>query len=275
MTVQQILTALEAMGLAANRELYAKHGIRPPTYGVAFGHLRALAKQIGTDAAAADALWATRNHDARILATLVAGEKGTTEARLRAWVATLDNYVIADLLARWASRAKPASALSAEWALATDEWIARAGWMLRALLAIDRPDLPDELFAPAIPVIEREIHRAKNRVRDAMNTTLIAIGIGRDSLTEEAIAAARRIGPVKVDDGELGETLAPAEETIRQGVEHRQRQESGRAGGKKAARRKRAAAKKSGAVKRSGAVKKSGEVKKSGAAKKIVRRRRP
>lgn len=244
MTIQQILAALEAMGLAANRDVYVQHGIAVPAYGVAFGHLRALAKQIGTDAATAEALWASGNHDARVLATLVLGETGSTERRLRAWVATLDNYVIADLFARWASHAKAAPALSAEWALATDEWIARAGWMLRALLAIDRPDLPDAHFAPAIPVIEREIHRAKNRVRDAMNTTLIAIGIGRGSLTEEAIAAARRIGPIEVDYGESGASLAPAEETIRRGVEQRQRQESGRAGGKKAARRKRAAAKK-------------------------------
>ncbi len=262
MTVQQILTTLEAMGLAANRDLYAKHGIASPAYGIAFGNLRALAKQIGTDTAKADALWATGNHDARILATLVAGEKGATEARLRAWVATLDNYVIADLLARWAAHAKVAPTLSNEWALATDEWIARAGWMLRALLAIDRPDLPDARFAPAIPVIEREIHRAKNRVRDAMNTTLIAIGIGRDSLTEVAIAAARRIGPVEVDFGESGSTLPPAEETIRSGVEQRHRQESGRAGGKKAARRKRAAVKK-----------KVGTVKKVAAAKKPRRKR--
>ena len=106
MTIQQILTALEAMGLAANRDVYVQHGIAVPAYGVAFGHLRALAKQIGTDAATAEALWASGNHDARVLATLVLGETGSTERRLRAWVATLDNYVIADLFARWASHAK-------------------------------------------------------------------------------------------------------------------------------------------------------------------------
>jgi 3-methyladenine DNA glycosylase AlkD len=289
MTVQQILAALESMGLAGNRELYARHGITPPAYGVAFGHLRAMAKQIGTDAAMADALWATGNHDARILATLVAGEKGRTVARLRAWAATLDNYVIADLLARWASHSKAAPALSAEWTLATDEWIARGGWMLRALLAIDRPELPDRSFAPAIPVIEREIHSAKNRVRDAMNTALIAIAIGRPSLTQKAIEAARRIGPVEVDYGESGAVLAPAEETIRRGVEQRHRRESGRAGGMKAARRKREAvkdgavtergvakgaetARKSGAIKKSGATKKRSVAKKRPAAKKTTRR---
>ncbi len=257
MTLPQIFAALEAMGLPENRALYARHGIPPPTYGAAFRHLRALAKQIGTSPTMAETLWATRNHDARILATLVAGERGATAARLRAWAGTLDNYVIADLLARWAATAKAAPALSEEWIAARGEWTARAGWMLHALLAIDRPELPDEAFAPSIGTIEREIHRAKNRVRDAMNMALIAIGIGRASLTEQAIAAARRIGPVIVDFGESGGSLAPTEETILRGLEQRLRQESGRAGGKKAASRKRAAVKKSGGEKKGGAKKKS------------------
>lgn len=268
MNLERILTTLEAMGLAENRALYARHGIPEPTYGVAFRHLRALAKQLGTDAATADALWATGNHDARILATLVAGERGATEKRLRSWAATLDNYVISDLLARWAAAAKPAPALSAEWIGDPSEWVARAGWMLRAVLAIDRPELPDAYFADSIPTIEREIHGAKNRVRDAMNMALIAIAIGREALTDTAIAAARRIGTVEVDFGESSLSWTPAEDTILRGVEQRQRQESGRAGGKKAARRKRAAgggAAKKAVKKPRGAVKKrSDEAKKNG-----------
>ncbi|HEU4726159.1 MAG TPA: DNA alkylation repair protein [Candidatus Eisenbacteria bacterium] len=242
MKLPQILATLETMGLAENRALYARHGIPAPSYGVAFRHLRDLAKQVGASAATSDALWATGNHDARILATLVAGERGATPARLRRWAATLDNYVIADLLARWAAHAKSAPALAAEWIASPGEWTARAGWMLRALLAIDRPELPDREFAASLDTIEREIHRAPNRVRDAMNMALIAIAIGREALTERAIEAARRIGPVEVDFGESGGALAPAEETIRRGVEQRQRQASGRAGGRKAATRKRATA---------------------------------
>lgn len=257
MKLEGILATLEAMGLPENRALYAQHGIPPPANGVAFRHLRALAKQLGTSPATADALWATGNHDARILATLVAGEKGATEKRLRLWAETLDNYVIADLLARWAAVARSAPALSGEWIASPREWTARAGWMLRALLAIDRPELSDEDFAAAIPVIEREIHAAPNRVRDAMNMALIAIGIGRAPLTDAAIAAARRIGTVEVDFGASGGSLAPAEETIARGVEHRQRQESGRAGGKKAARRKRAEGSKGSAPPKRAAAKKT------------------
>jgi 3-methyladenine DNA glycosylase AlkD len=240
-TLDQVLALLERMGLAENRALYAKHGIPAPSYGVAFGHLRDLAKRVGTSAPMADSLWATGNHDARVLATLVVGERGVTQARMRAWAGTLDNAVIADLFARWAWRAKATRALSAEWIASSDEWVARAGWMIRALHAIERADVPDASFAKDLELIEREIGRAENRVRDAMNMALIAIGIGRAALTDDAIAAARRIGPVDVDYGESGGAIVPAEAAIRDGIEQRERRDAGRVGGKKSAQGKRAA----------------------------------
>ena len=246
MTFERLLSMLETMGLEENRALYVKHGIRGPAYGVAFGHLRDLAKRAGTSAALADTLWATGNHDARILATLVVGARGGTEARLRAWSATLDNPVIADLFASWAWRAPSAWALSEEWIASGSEWMARAGWTVRALVAVEAPDVPDAPFADDLERIERDIHGAKNRVRDAMNTALIAIGVGRPALRDAAIEIARRVDPVEVDFGESGGTLTAAEPAIRAGAEHRQRKDAGRAGGKKSARRKRANAKKKG-----------------------------
>ena len=246
MTLARVLALLETMGLPENREIYTKHGIDSPAYGVAFSHLRDLAKRVGSSSALADSLWATGNHDARVLATLVVGERGASEARLRAWSSTLDNAVIADLFARWAWRAKAARALVTEWTASPDEWIARAGWMTRALHAIERDDIPEASFAKDLEVIEREIGRAENRVRDAMNMALIAIAIGRAALTDDAIAAARRIGTVEVDFGESGGALVPAEAAIREGVEQRERRDAGRTGGKKSARGRRAAKKKRG-----------------------------
>jgi 3-methyladenine DNA glycosylase AlkD len=243
-TLERVLALLDQMGLAENRALYARHGIAGPSFGVAFGHLRDLAKRVGTSAPLADALWSTGNHDARILATLVVGERGVTQGRMRAWSGTLDNAIVADLFARWAWHAKTTRALSAEWIASPGEWTARAGWMIRALHAIERADIPDGSFAKDIGTIEREIGRAKNRVRDAMNMALIAIGIGRPALTEEALAAARRIGTVEVDYGESGGSLTPAEAAIREGLEQRERRDAGRVGGKKSAAGKRAAKRK-------------------------------
>jgi hypothetical protein len=54
---------------------------------------------------------------------------------------------------------------------------ARAGWEILALQAVHDRELPDSHFEERTPVIEEGIHRAKNRVRDAMNSALIGIGL--------------------------------------------------------------------------------------------------
>lgn len=51
---------------------------------------------------------------------------------------------------------------------------------------------------------ERDIHGAKNRVHDAMNTVLISIGTRSDGLEAETLEVAARIGPVEVDHGATG-----------------------------------------------------------------------
>ena len=42
----------------------------------------------------------------------------------------------------------------------------------------------------------------KNRVKDAMNNALIAIGMRNDELKQRALAAASKIGKVKVNNGD-------------------------------------------------------------------------
>ena len=77
--------------------------------------------------------------------------------------------------------------------------------------------------------IEREIHGRKNRVRDAMNSALIAIGIRNERLEETALAAAARIGRVEVDHGETNCTTPAATAYIRKAVARRRaKQPAGR-----------------------------------------------
>ena len=61
---------------------------------------------------------------------------------------------------------------------------------------------PDAQLTEYLRTIERDIQGSKNRVRDAMNSALIAIGTRSAALEKKAIAAARKIGTVLVDHGE-------------------------------------------------------------------------
>ncbi len=208
-TTQSVLEALEAEGTAQNRKIYARHGVGENQYGVSYAALAKLEKQIkrGKDPARdhqiALELWATGNHDARIMATRLADPKRADEALLNAWVRDLDNYGLTDALSGFAANTAHARALAYLWIDADSEWIETTGWNMLGQLVLSG-SLPDADCARLLPRIERDIHTSKNRVGYAMNNVLIAIGGRGGELASAAIGAALRIGPVIVDHGETG-----------------------------------------------------------------------
>lgn len=204
MNRDQAMAALAKAGTAQNRKVYARHGVGGEMFGVSFAELRALAKTIKSDHALAHALWESGNHDARMLATLVADPAKATESELESWAKALDNYVVTDSFSGFAAKSPLVRALAKKWIAAKGEWIGRTGWRLYAYLAMDAEGLPDAEFEKLIATIERDIHRSANRVRDAMNGALIAIGGRNPNLTRKALDAAQRIGVVHVDHGETG-----------------------------------------------------------------------
>lgn len=200
---RDILGRLEALGSEQTRKTWRRHGVPEPMYGVKFGDLEKLRKQLGRDQALAAALWQTGNHDARVLAAMIADPATFDAAALRAWQADAACHVLADaFVAHVASRSPAWRDVLEPWLSSTAEPARRAGWTLVSHLAKDHPDLKDSFFAPLVPRIERELHGAPNRAREAMNWALIAIGARSDALAAAATAAAERLGPVAIDHGD-------------------------------------------------------------------------
>jgi 3-methyladenine DNA glycosylase AlkD len=203
MTPAEVMEALEAAGTEQNRKVYRRHGAQDPMFGVSYAVLGTLKKRIRCDQALAEALWQTGNHDARILATMVADPATVAAATLDAWAAQANGYGQSGSLASELVVKTPyAWDKHRTWIEATDEWTACAGWRLLAELALRDKTVADDVFVAALERIEREIQAAPNRVRYEMNGALIAIGGRDDRLAERAMAAAQRIGKVVVDHGE-------------------------------------------------------------------------
>jgi 3-methyladenine DNA glycosylase AlkD len=221
MNLNSALRELKRRGTAQNRKIYRRHGVGETMYGVSFGDLRLLAKQIKVDQDLAVQLWTTGNHDAQVLATLIADPAQFDARLLDAWSKDLSNYVITDqfagLVVRTAHRRKKAE----KWHRARGEWVGRAGWNLIGQLALHEPALPDDYFEPYLLEIETGIHQQKNRVREAMNNALIAIGIRNAALREKALGVAQTVGPVEVDQGETNCKTPDAAAYILRTVEHR------------------------------------------------------
>lgn len=134
---------------------------------------------------------------------MVADPGRMSREELDAWVKGVNSYGLADLFVNnVASHSAHAREALEAWMGSDSEWVERAGWALLAALALKDATVEDAYLAPFLGRIERDIHQAKNWVRGAMNSALIALGAREGALGDKALAAARRIGKVEVDHGE-------------------------------------------------------------------------
>ena len=202
MEFEAVIEELKAAGTEQNRKIYARHGVKHKLYGVSFANLGKLKKKIKVDHSLAQVLWATGVHDARILATMVADPAQADDAMLEAWAGDLGDYVITDAFSDYVFQTPLAWQKMEVWIHSDDEWIGQAGWRLVAKFAMQDSDLPDAYFEDLLEEIKAEIHTRKNRVREAMNSALISIGIRNTLLQVEALDVAGKIGKVVVDHGQ-------------------------------------------------------------------------
>lgn len=231
MTHEEAMSALRAAGKEQARKTYIRHGADAANvFGVAYADLYKLAKRAGADQALAEKLWASGNHDARVLATHVADPAKVSSRTLDAWIKDSTNYILADAVSTLAVRTPHASAKARAWTDSKEEYTAAAGWSVVAGLAMSGAAVSGRVARQSSPAaaefddaaagdwlgrIEREIHSAKNRVRHAMNNAVICIGLRGGAIRDKAIAAAGRIGRVDVDHGDTGCKTPDAIEYIR------------------------------------------------------------
>ena len=91
MKLAEAMEALKAAGTAQTRKAYANHGVEEPMFGVPEAALHKMAKKINIDQALADGLWETHNHDARVLAMLIADPEKMGLEGLDSWAHQIAN----------------------------------------------------------------------------------------------------------------------------------------------------------------------------------------
>ena len=190
-----VLARLEAMGSESNREGMARYGINTANaFGVSVYVLRALAKELGTDHELALRLWATGNHEARVLAGMVDHPALVDEEQLEAWVAGFDSWDLCDqVCSNLFDRTRFAHEKAAAWPARDEEFIKRAGFALMAALAVHDKAAADEAFLAFLPLIEREAVDGRNFVKKAVNWALRNIGKRNPALNKAAVETAERI----------------------------------------------------------------------------------
>jgi len=194
-TVAFILSQLREMSTPAVREGMQRFGIDAThALGVSIPALRALAKEIKKDHALALALWETKFHEARILASMIDDPAHVTVRQIDAWVKDFNSWDLCDqvcgnLFDRTAFAVEKAIAFSKR----KEEFVKRAGFVLMAEYAVHNKKAEDKVFLAFLPLIEKEACDDRNFVKKAVNWALRQIGKRNARLREAAILTAERI----------------------------------------------------------------------------------
>lgn len=184
---------LENLANEKTRTIYSQHGVTLPIYGVSFGHLRPLAKEIGIQHQLALELWDTHIFEACVLSTLIADPRKTDNHLLGDWVKNLNNRILADEFARFVSRTILYMLKMEAWIFSTKSWKGRCGWQLVAHAAAHNERTDDSKFKHFLDTIEADASKQPAPKQEAMNSALIAIGIRSRFLWQYAAATAERI----------------------------------------------------------------------------------
>ena len=194
---------LKAHGQDNIKKFLLKHGVKEPFFGVKVEHLKPIQKKIKMDYQLAKDLYATGNADAMYLAGLIADDEKMTKADLQTWAKQALSQNISEYSVPWvAAGSKVGYELAMEWIDSPTEHIAASGWATLSNLAALRPD--SELDLPALKAllarVAKTIHsESHHRTRYTMNTFVICVGSYIPALSNEAVATAKKIGPVTID----------------------------------------------------------------------------
>ncbi|MBP3514116.1 MAG: DNA alkylation repair protein [Elusimicrobiaceae bacterium] len=142
----------------------------------------------------ADALWETRVHEARIMASMLADPEQMTREKLDAWAKELNSWDICDLCAgNLFARVKNPLKLAERWMKREDEFVRRAGFAILASLSVPRSKTTDEELVKMLPLIKNHACDARPMVYKAVNWALRNIGKKNPRLTPKAVACAQEI----------------------------------------------------------------------------------
>ena len=222
MSAKEIVEELRVLGSESIKKVLRNHGVREPFFGVKIGDMKKIEKRIKRDYQLALDLYETGNYDAMYLAGLIADDAKMTKKDLNRWVKTANGGALASATVAWvAAGSNHGYEVALEWIESEKENVAVAGWAtLNSLVALkDDSDLDVVKLKQLLQRVQETIHQQPDSVRQAMNNFLIAVGSYVEGLSDFAVKAAVKVGPVSVDMGETACKVPSAVEYIQKARE--------------------------------------------------------
>ena len=217
LSAESILTELKALGRDSYKRVLLKHGVKEPCFGVKIEDLKKILKRAGRDHRLALNLYDSGIYDAMYLAGLMADDSKMTRRDLQRWLKSACGPLAGTTVPGVAAGSREGHALALEWIESTNVNVAVAGWTTLSLMAAVKDDAELNIaeLQGLVQRVERTIHQAPDLVRYQMNAFVISVGVYVRALTETALAAAEKIGPVTADLGDNACQVPSALESIR------------------------------------------------------------
>jgi 3-methyladenine DNA glycosylase AlkD len=204
--VRSVIAQLKQLSSKKTRDGMARYGIpSDKAFGVPVGVMRNLAKEVGRQHELALALWETGWYEARMLAVFVDEPASVSPAQMDHWCRDFDSWAICDTACfHLFDRTPHAWGRVQRWASRSGEFQKRAAFALLASLALHDRHSDDELFARAIPLVQRGASDDRNFVKKGVSWALRSIGRRSPELRSLSLELA----------GELASSTMPAERWV-------------------------------------------------------------
>jgi 3-methyladenine DNA glycosylase AlkD len=194
MNLDDAIAALGSAADPARKPGMARVGIRiDRALGVSVPNIRRIARRAGTDHELALALWNTRIHEARVLATFVADPAVLTDAQMERWVAEIDSWDLGDAAADLFAATRLRDRKIRGWAGREEPFVKRCAFAMIARRAVSDHAASDAAFTRLFPLIRRAARDDRNEVVKGVSWALRQIGKRDRALHAAAIDQAERI----------------------------------------------------------------------------------
>jgi len=199
--VDDVVAKLKRLANKQTRDGMARYGLPSDNaFGVPFGLMRTLAKDLGRSHKLALALWDQKWYEARVLASLVDEPALVTPSQMDRWCRDFDNWGICDTVCFHLFDRTPHAFTKVKlWSRRRAEFERRAAFALLASLALHDKTTGDGDFIALLPVIERAATDDRNFVKKGVSWALRSIGRRRSkTVFTESMKLAQRL--IKSDD---------------------------------------------------------------------------
>lgn len=203
MTVDEVVSKLKSESKEGVKNGWSILDTRgEETFGLNFSRVQNVAKSIKNDPCLADELYASSNHDLKVLATYIDDGGSYTRDELNKRATQLYLSPFAEKFCHQVMAKSPhAVHFIDEWSNCEIGDFKCYAYFTLAEVAKQKNNLSDEFYSRHLTEIARRIHLEPDTVKEAMQSALLSIGCRDKTLKNQSYKVANAIGKIDFEDG--------------------------------------------------------------------------